>query len=401
MDMNALQTIRELFQQQLLNSVEPFWTGSQMLDRKNGGVFTSLDRAGNVYSTDKSVWFQGRCLWTYSDMMAHYGEKPEWMEICRSCREFMEKHCFDSDGRMFFTVTAEGKPLRKRRYFFSETFFVLGMAEFSRVTGDKSALEEAKRVYDLLISIYHEPAKDPFKITPKSDPETRAMKAMANPMILLNVNTALRRADPENRDFYDALADEYTTEIVRDFRKKDLSCALENVGLQGEFYSDISAGRLVNPGHSLECSWFLLNEANERGDEALKAEALSLMEDSLNIGWDQVYGGIRYFADALDRPVVELECDMKLWWPQNEAILATLLAWKTTGEEKYAQWFMKAVEYTLDHFPDPDFGEWFGYLHRDGTVSHTYKGSTFKGPFHIFRMLSLAIDWMDEMILLA
>jgi N-acylglucosamine 2-epimerase len=31
------------------------------------------------------------------------------------------------------------------------------------------------------------------------------------------------------------------------------------------------------------------------------------------------------------------------------------------------------------------FGEWFGYLHRDGTVAQLAKGNLFKGPFHLPR----------------
>ena len=41
----------------------------------------------------------------------------------------------------------------------------------------------------------------------------------------------------------------------------------------------------------------------------------------------------------------------------------------------------------LEHFRDPEFGEWYGYLHRDGTVAQPAKGNLFKGPFHIPRML--------------
>lgn len=76
---------------------------------------------------------------------------------------------------------------------------------------------------------------------------------------------------------------------------------------------------------------------------------------------------------------------MKLWWPHNEAIIAALMAYRLTGEERFAQWFERITEYAFSHFPDHEHGEWYGYLHRDGSVSHTLKGSTFKGPFHLFR----------------
>jgi N-acylglucosamine 2-epimerase len=76
---------------------------------------------------------------------------------------------------------------------------------------------------------------------------------------------------------------------------------------------------------------------------------------------------------------------MKFWWPHNEAIIATLLAWTITGDNKYAKWHQQVHQYAYDHFHDKEFGEWFGYLHRDGSMSSSLKGNHFKGPFHLPR----------------
>ncbi len=81
-------------------------------------------------------------------------------------------------------------------------------------------------------------------------------------------------------------------------------------------------------------------------------------------------------------PVQEYWHDMKFWWPQNEAIIATLMAYERTGDAKYLEWHQQAHEWAHRHFPDPEMGEWFGYLHRDGRVSSTAKGTMWKGPFH-------------------
>jgi N-acylglucosamine 2-epimerase len=47
---------------------------------------------------------------------------------------------------------------------------------------------------------------------------------------------------------------------------------------------------------------------------------------------------------------------------------------------------------------DREYGEWFGYLHRDGTVSTTLKGNGWKGPFHLPRMQWYCWRLLDEMI---
>ncbi len=68
------------------------------------------------------------------------------------------------------------------------------------------------------------------------------------------------------------------------------------------------------------------------------------------------------------------------------AIIATLLAWLLTGDAKYSHWHMQVHDWAYNHFADPEHGEWFGYLHRDGSVSVPLKGNLWKGPFHFPRM---------------
>ncbi len=103
-------------------------------------------------------------------------------------------------------------------------------------------------------------------------------------------------------------------------------------------------------------------------------------------GWDEEHGGILYFKDVCNKPVQEYWHDMKFWWPQCEAIIATLLAYQLTGDAKYADWHRMIHDYAHKLFPDREFGEWYGYLHRDGRVSSQVKGNHFKGPFHLPRM---------------
>jgi N-acylglucosamine 2-epimerase len=103
-------------------------------------------------------------------------------------------------------------------------------------------------------------------------------------------------------------------------------------------------------------------------------------------GWDAEYGGILYFRDLYGRPVQEYWHDMKFWWPHNETIIATLLAWTLTGEPRYAQWHQQVHDWAYAHFPDPEHGEWYGYLHRDGRISTTLKGNLWKSFFHLPRM---------------
>lgn len=376
---------KKFYNNELLNDVVPFWVNSDLLDREYGGVNSSVDRYGKCYNPDKSVWFQGRALWSFSALCNKYGEKKEWREIADSAAKFIKEHCIDEDGRMFFVVTKEGKPLRKRRYFFSESFLVVGFAEYYQLTKDPKDLEFAEKYFDLMFSIYCNSDNDPFKITPKENAETRSTHSMAYPMVLISSSQILRKISG-NFEKYNAINDKILKDIFALHYKEDLQCVLETVMSDGSVL-DTPAGRTVNPGHSFENSWFLMNEALVRKDDELMKKALNIYNWSFELGWDKKFGGINYFVDCKGLPEEQLEYDMRLWWVHNEALIASLMAYSITKDEKYFENFKLIHDYTFSHFKDEECGEWYGYLHRDGSVSHTQKGSLWKGPYHLIRCL--------------
>ncbi len=381
----------EFYRKHLLENVVPYWMNSDLIDRENGGFITSVDRQGRSYNDDKSVWFQGRCLWTFSTLCEKYGIRPEWKEAADLGKKFLEEHCVDEDGRMFFTVTKEGKPLRKRRYMFSESFYVVGMAEYGYVFGDKAALKKAEDCFDMMMDIYRDSKNDPFWITPKSYAETRDERSASVPMVLVSAAQLLRRCDSDRAEYYSEIAKSVTEDILKYHYHPELKASLENV-LQDGSHENTPAGRCINPGHSSENAWFLMNQAMYTKDEELLKTSLEIFDFAFERGWDKEYGGMLYFVDLDGRPCEQLEWDMKLWWVHNEVLIASLAAYALTGEEKYWERFELVHEYTFSHFPDEVYGEWYGYLHRDGTVSHIQKGSLWKGPYHLPRCLMLCAE---------
>ena len=113
--------------------------------------------------------------------------------------------------------------------------------------------------------------------------------------------------------------------------------------------------------------------------------AIEIMVWSLERGWDEQYGGLRYVTTIDGSPSHVLEADLKLWWPHCESLYAILLAWAYSGREDVGRWYEKVHNYSFAHFPDPDFGEWYGYLNRDGSPVFTAKGTGWKTFFHLPR----------------
>ena len=403
-----LEELRDWIRTELNASIN-FWLEKGM-DHENGGVYTCLDRKGEIYSTDKSVWMQGRCGWMFSYLTHLYGDstpdwldtgKEEWLAAAKSCIDFLEEHCVNHDagGRLYFTVTAEGAPLRQRRYCFSEGFYTIANAEYYGITGDEEYLARARCAYAIYYGMITGTYEDPTGLGPKTIAETRSGYALGDPMILLNIIGILRRVDPAHAEEYDRHSKECTDRIVNWHYRPELGCTLESVNLDGEPELWYTAGRVVNPGHDIECSWFMMDEANYRGDEELHRTAEEMFRLAIEAGWDDEFGGLLYFIDAKGLPPEAYEHDMKLWWPHNEIMIAASKAYRDTKDPYFLDWLLKTTDYAKNHFVDPEYGEWYGYLRRDGlpTMPST-KGSTFKGPFHVPRALSMTERVLTEII---
>lgn len=367
------------YEEDLVNDIMPFWLKNG-LDRKNGGVYTCLDRDGSLIDTTKSVWFQGRFGFIASFAYNNIARNSEWLQASKSCIDFIEAHCIGEDGHMYFEVTAEGRPLRKRRYVFSECFAAIAMAEYSIASGDTTYAEKAVELFRRIQYFISTPGFLP----PKYQPDVE-MRGHSITMILINTASRIRKAisDP----ILDARIETSITALKKYFMHPEFEALLETVGPNGEFIDTIN-GRTINPGHCIETAWFLLEEAEYRkNDEALTRTALTILDWSWKWGWDEEYGGIINFRDCRNLPPQDYSQDMKFWWPQTEAIIATMYAYKITRDEKYLDMHRRISDWTYAHFPDNKYGEWYGYLHRDGTVAQPAKGNIFKGPFHVPRMM--------------
>ena len=374
-----IETWAEKYKSDLTENIMPFWL-EHGLDRKNGGVYTCLDRDGSLMDPTKSVWFQGRFAFICSFAYNNVEKRPEWLEAARLTLDFIEAHCFDNDGHMYFSVTAEGRPLRQRRYVFSETFAAIAMAEYSLATGDRHCAERALKVFDDTQRFLSTPGY----LAPKFE-ESVQLQSHSIIMILINVGSCLRKVidDPKlTQQIDDSIA-----RLKKYFIHPEFKCLLETVGMNGEFI-DTNLTRTINPGHCIETSWFIMEEAKLRNwDKEMLDMALEIFDWSWDWGWDKQYGGIINFRDCRNLPPQDYSQDMKFWWPQCETIIASLYAYLATGNEKYLYRHERISEWTYAHFPDADKGEWYGYLHRDGTVAQPAKGNLYKGPFHIPRMM--------------
>lgn len=376
------------YKQELLQNVLPFWTKNSN-DKEYGGFFTCLDREGGVYDTDKFMWLQGRQIWTMATMYNEVEAKAEWKEMALQGAEFILKNGRDENGDWYFALDRYGKPLVQPYNIFSDCFATMGLAALYKIEKNDQYADVAVSTFNRILERRDNP-KGKYN---KQYPNSRSLKGFSLPMILSNL--ALELEHIIDKQTVDQLIDEVMHEVMDVFYQKDTGLIMESVNLDGSF-SDTFEGRLVNPGHIIEAMWFMMDLAIRKEDADLMNRCIDIAIRALNYGWDQQYGGILYFKDILDKPLLQLEWDQKLWWVHLEALVCMAKGYAYTGRKDCKEWFEKLDEYSFSRFSDPSYGEWYGYLNRQGEPLLTLKGGKWKGCFHVPRALYKIYSTLEQ-----
>jgi N-acylglucosamine 2-epimerase len=379
MESENLHEVAERYRSALLNDVVPFWM-KYSPDNESGGYLTCLDRRGSIYDTDKFVWLQGREVWMFSHLYNNVEKKDEWLQMALSGAGFLEKYGRDPEGNFYFSLTRDGKPLVQPYNIFSDCFAVMAFGELFRATGTARYGDIAYSTFNNIV----QRADNPKGRWSKTVPGNRPLKGFSLPMILSNLSGLI--AHLLDKEMVERIEEECIEEVMDVFFSQEHGLILENVSPDGSF-SDSFEGRLLNPGHAIEAMWFMMDLAERRGEPELARRAVEITLRTLDKGWDVEYGGIFYFLDLKGYPSQQLEWDQKLWWVHIETLISLAKGYRMTGDQRCLAWFEKVDSYTWSHFPDPEFGEWFGYLNRRGEILLPLKGGKWKGCFHVPRGL--------------
>lgn len=378
----------ERYHDELFDNILPFWLEKSQ-DRECGGYFTCLDRKGDVYDTDKFIWLQGREVWLFSMLCNRVEKRPEWLACAVQGGEFLRRWGHDGNYNWYFALTREGKPLVEPYNIFSYTFAAMAFAQLSLATGNEEYAEIARKTFDRILERRDNPKGRWNKQT-----GVRPLKSFSLSMILCNLALEIEHLiEPE---LLQRTIDECLHEVLEVFYRPELGLLLENVAPDGSL-SDSFDGRLINPGHGIEATWFIMDLGKRLNRPDLISKAVRIALRTADYGWDKTYGGIYYFLDRKGAPQQQLEWDQKLWWVHIETMIAMLKGYTLTGSQEALEWFKRVDEYTWSHFKDKEYPEWFGYLNRRGEVLLPLKGGKWKGCFHVPRGLYQCWRLLEEL----
>lgn len=389
-DAGYLDAVRQRAEEELFGNVVPFWM-RHSVDRAYGGFITCLCRDGTPYDTFKQMWMQWREVW----MFARLAQDPRGGEKCLQQAvqgyDFLHRHGRKKDGGYWYMLDRQGNPIGDTdggQEVFTESFAAIGSAELYRATGDVRYRREAENA----ARIYHSKtahAESPSAAFPKKPTYVQ----LAYPMIDLNVLQIMRAAFGGG---YEREIDSCVARIRR-FTHPQSKLLFERAPADGGFDLSTQYGRFVNPGHALEGCVFMMRRLREKPDGELAAYLHDETLRMLDWGLDRADGGIYYGTDALDLPQARNDVALKAWWPQAEAMTASLSAYELTGDRRFLDYHRQVDDFTTRCLRDPDYPEWFAYAAVNGRQVHSYKGSRFKGFFHVPRCLADTLDVCERL----
>ena len=422
MDWSTLYRLYGFYQNELRQNYLLFWL-PRCEDTVYSGYFNCFDNSGErLVSTDKYTWSQGRFVWLFARLactkvpMFSKAERSEFLRLAQSGADFLMKHVLlaPDDWRCAFLMTRdgshksveEGAPLDMSVY--ADCFVILGLGQYAFAAKDEAAYSFAKRLYQSVVARIREGRFNtlPYPLSPR-------FRAHGIPMILNNTARELYRAAAVfEPDFAAALIGDMQSfaEDVLDHFTDETDAVHEIITRGNAFFSQV-LGQHMNPGHTIEDVWFLLDAAALCKKPQWLERIRRIAHRALNAGWDEQYGGLLHFcalgggkpegdmAGVEEEPMTKQLAGWsdKLWWVHTEALYSTLRLWLETSEDTFYAWHNRLFEYTFSTFPNtnPEVREWKQIRLRDGKAQDKVVALPVKDPFHIGRGLLLMLEALE------
>jgi len=391
------KTYAKTFKEHLLYSVMPFWE-DRCLDRKYGGYLTCFDRQGHLTDDSKYIWFQGRQLYTYSRLLNKIERRESWLEHSRWGYDFLIKHAYAGNGRWHFKLDRAGNPLISTTSIYSDYHMAQGLAEYLLATGmqDKEGMQILRATYDTLEKNTTDPRfKDIYE-------NTWSPVFIWNDMHLTALNAACIVSGVLGAEYTKPLADYCASKIMDWFARNEYRLVFEAITRDNKVLLE-GEGRFINPGHSFESGWFLLEASEIYGNSRMQKRGIEIIDWTFEASFDKTHGGIYSYLDAEGKEPVPLDWHKetnslwndKIWWVNCEALCAFAKAFSISGEPHHLKMLENQWDFCIANFFDREFGEWYERLHPDGSVKVSDKGTPWKCAFHLARSLIMAVDSLD------
>jgi mannobiose 2-epimerase len=133
----------------LTQNILPYWS-TRMIDSRNGGFYGRINYDDEVFpDEDKGGILNARILWTFSSAYRILKD-TSYLRFAKRSKDYIMAHFIDKEfGGAYRSVKPDGEPSDTRKQTYTQSFFIYGLAEYYRATGDLEALKTAKELFNL------------------------------------------------------------------------------------------------------------------------------------------------------------------------------------------------------------------------------------------------------------
>lgn len=394
----SLEKLRKEVSENLKNNILSFWT-DKMVDNQNGGFYGRADFSGKVYpEAEKGGILNARILWTYSSAYRVTGN-PAYLNLATRARDYIMKHFIDTRyGGAYRSLNAKGEPSDTRKQVYTQSFFIYGLAEYSRATGDKEALNKAMEIFNLFEKYASDKVSNGYfevfsrdwqrvrdrLIGESSDKDEKTMNTHLHIMEAY-ANLYRVSGDKVVGDRLRNLVEIFLDKII-DKKSSHLICFLDR--------NWKSTSTVDSYGHDIESSWLLYEAASLIGDPQLTARVKETSIKIANAAAEGLQKNGSMLSDK-DNSTGHVRTQLS-WWEQAETVVGYLNAFELTGNEAYLNNSINCWNYTKQHFIDTKNGGWFSSVTETGEPGRGDKAGFWVCPYHNGRMCMEVMERVKE-----
>jgi mannobiose 2-epimerase len=393
-----MQQLKKEVSANLTGNLLPYWS-KNMVDNVNGGFYGRIDGNDKVYpNDDKGGILNARILWTYSAAYRVYRDTA-YLRLATRAKDYILAHFIDKQyGGAYRSVNSKGEPSDTRKQIYTQTFFIYGMAEYCRATGDKEALKTAKDIFELFEkNALDRESNGYFEVFTREwqrshdrligESTINDEKTMNTHLHLMEAYANLYRVWPDKRmaDRLRNMVEIFLDHII-DKKTSHLICFMDR--------SWNRTSMVDSYGHDIEASWLLCESANLLRDPDLLARVKQVcikIADAASEGL-QNDGSMLYEKD-LSTGHMATE---RSWWVQSEAIVGYLNAYELTGIDKYLDRAVNSWNYTKKYLVDNKNGGWFSTVSESGVAGRGDKAGFWICPYHNGRMCMEVVERVTQ-----
>lgn len=385
-DLN-LKKLRETYKEALFGKFIPNMD-SLVVDHELGGFMCSVDiLTRKLLNTNKRAWFEGRGIWTYSFLYNNLEKNPRYLEIARKSKDFILK-LLPSDGSFYISgFTKEGKPLADTEGdIYGNLFVAEGLAEYSKASGEKKYLDQAKEIILKAVERYDRPD---FSYAYKAENRVAGPRILGHWMILLSLTTQILRQGQDLQ--IQALADRCVDAIMNHHLNSEYRLLNEALAHDLGPLSDPVASQFGDIGHGCETLAFVMNYAVLRKDAVLFKKASAEFKRHVNAAWDDVYGGHFHVLENVSTNTWALN---KVRWLQEEILIGALILIEHTADHWALNCFAQTEAYIRKNYVRPEYA----FVIDSGDRKMEKHSQVRAEHYHYPRQLMVSILAIDRII---